>query len=93
MNKTTILQTWTGAWEQVPDWDNSEGFWYDQEVYSGTPTAITTDTLIGSEAASLNTNGDKNSYIYRLKYGAMINAEQFAWDYQTLINFTVNTNY
>jgi hypothetical protein len=93
MNKTTLLQTWTWSWEQVPDWDGSEGFWYDQEVYSWTPTAIVTDTVIGSESASLNTNGDKNSYIYRLKYGALIDSEQFAWDYQTSVNFSVNTSY
>lgn len=93
MNKTQLLLSGTWAWEQVPDWDGSEGFGYDQEVYSWSPTAIVTDTIIGSESASLNTNGDKNSYIYKLKYWALIDAEQFAWDYQTLINFTVNTNY
>ena len=93
MNKTTLLQTGTWSWEQIPDWDSSEGFWYDQEVYSGTPTTITTDTIIGSESASLNTNWDKNSYVYKLKYWAIIDAEQFAWNYQTSVNFTVNTNY
>ena len=68
MNKTTLLQIGTGSFEQIPDWDGVKGFWYDQEVYSGTPTAITTDTVIASQAASLNTNGDKNTYTYKLKY-------------------------
>jgi len=94
MNKTTLLQIGATAFEQIPDWDGAKGFWYDQEVYSGTPTAITTDTIIGSQAASLNTNGDKNTYTYKLKYWALFNeAEQFAWDYQTFVNFTISTSY
>lgn len=79
--------------EVIPNWNGSTGFGYEEEPYSGTINTIITDTFIGSWALFVNTNGDKNTYTYKIKFGANIEYEQSPWDYISSLSFNLTTSY
>ena len=91
LNKNTTL-TYSG--ETIPDWDGTIGFGYDQDVYTGSISLIWVDENIGTQVASINTNGDLNTYTYKIKVGILINAlEQAGGNYSGKIDFWINLNY
>ena len=79
------ISHWTGTW------------WYGYEQYSGGYSDALTSlggwVTIGSQARSINTDGDKNIYIYRIQYGGLIDVNTPAWDYQSLLSFSLDLNY
>ena len=77
----------------IPDWDGSDGFWYDQDPYTLNISVIGVDQVIGTQTGSINTDGNKNSYVYKIKLWALINAEQFWWTYSGNVNFWLNLTY
>lgn len=77
----------------IDDWNGSQGFWYDQNPYSSTVQKINPNTIIGSQTGSINTDGNKNTYTYRIKYGALVNPDQIGWTYATDVSFQIAYDY
>ncbi len=75
------------------DWDGSKWFWYDQSPYSWSILTINPHTILGTQTGSINTNGNKNVYTYRVKYWALVNPDQLGWDYATNISFQIAYDY
>jgi hypothetical protein len=90
LNNTTPLAYF---WTIVPNWDGSHGFWYDQDPYTLNISTINTDQVIGTQTGVLNTDGNRNSYVYKIKLWALIEYEQFGWNYNGSINFWLNLTY
>jgi hypothetical protein len=81
--------------DQILRWDGTSWFWYDFFPYTSTINSISTGgTLVATQAQSININGLKNTYTYRIKSWVRFNlSEQIAGDYQTDIGFTTLFNY
>lgn len=70
--------------------------WYGYETgpsYSNTLNDFSSSAIVGSQVYSVNTNGDKNTYIYRVKIGALVDMQQAAGDYSGSINIWLQLNY
>jgi hypothetical protein len=90
MTKTTPFEYDYGT---IWDWNGSAWFWYDQDPYTSIIQTINSHTVIASQTGSINTNGSKNTYTYKLKYGALVDQNQLAWNYATNISFQIVYNY
>lgn len=77
----------------IPDWNGTQWFWFDAFPYSWTIQTINTWTTIVSQTWSLNTDGNQNTYVYRIKYWALVDQNQLAWDYSTNVSFDVVYNF
>ncbi len=92
MLKTNLLSK--QVWVSINDWNGTEWFWYDQESYSGNIQAISTSENIASQTGGINTDWEKNTYTYRLKYGALILSEEtIAWEYDVDLDFHIDLQY
>ena len=55
---------------------------------------IAVNENIGTQAASINTNGNLNTYTYKIKFWAIIDAlDQAGWDYNGSVDFTIELDY
>jgi hypothetical protein len=90
LNKDSSLTTWT---IDILDWNWSTWVWYDKKPYSSTISIINNNEIIASETWSINTNWNKNIYIYSIKLWALIWKEQAAWNYSMHVRFWLNLNY
>ncbi len=70
-----------------------EWVWYDTLPYTSTVNLINPNEVIATQVQSINTNWDKNTYLYWVKFWARISPEQAAWNYSMNINFWLNLNY
>lgn len=80
----------------IPVFSWSTGWWYDKNIWSGYTGAITphgtTQALI-SVPKNINTNGQKNTFTYRVKYGVNPPANVPAGDYVGNVRFGINLVY
>lgn len=76
----------------INSWDGTDGFGKRIGV-TNTIEAITLNHPVGSQARSINTNGQKNTYTYPVRLGARSRADQFANDYRGEISFTLDVSY
>jgi hypothetical protein len=80
-----LIEHWTGTW----------GYGY--EVYSGgysdTLSSMNPSVTIATQASSINPNGEKNVYTYRIQYGVLANADKWAGDYMGTASFGINLTY
>ena len=53
--------------EIIPSWDGSEWYGYDLFPFGPAISTISTDEIISSQAASINADGNKNTYTYDIK--------------------------
>jgi hypothetical protein len=90
LNKDSNLTTWT---VDILDWNWTTWFWYDQDPYSSTISIINTNETIATQTWSINTDWNKNIYIYSIKIWALTWEEQAAWEYSMPIKFWLNLNY
>jgi len=91
LNKNTTLAY---SSETISDWDGTAWFGYDQDIYTGNISLIALDENIGTQASSINTNWNLNTYTYKIKFGAIIDAlEQAGWDYQWSVDFGIELDY
>ncbi len=70
--------------------------WYGYDLgptYASTLTNFWSPVLIWTQTASINTNGNKNTYTYRLKIGALIDFQQAGGDYQWSIDIWMELDY
>ena len=92
MIKDNLLEL--DADDAINDWDGSTGFWYDSDPYTSTISIINSVENIASQTGSINTNGDKNTYQYKIKYWALISdGELSGWDYTASLDFRINLTY
>ena len=77
----------------IINWDGSEWIWYDKTTYTLTNFNINSNPALYSQSASLNTNGDYNTYEYRVKIWTLIWALQAAWNYETQLSFYLYLSY
>lgn len=91
MRKTTAMNSAGG--DTLSDWDSLVGFWYDLFPYSLAISSVAPNPTIATEAMAINSNGDKNVYTYKIKYGALIEEQQQAWIYSTNIAFDISLDY
>lgn len=92
MLKTALLEKEPGI--DIIDWNGAEWFGYDQDSYSGNISNMGTTQAVASQTWSINTNGEKNTYTYKLKYWALINdMQQPAGIYELDLDFNVEFIY
>jgi|SaaInlStandDraft_7_1057024.scaffolds.fasta_scaffold01138_3 hypothetical protein len=90
LNKSWALSEWT---IDIIDWNTTEWVWYDKDPYTSTISLINTNEIIATQTWSINIDGNKNTYIYNIKFWALIWPEQAAWDYEWLIKFWLDLDY
>jgi len=69
LNKANTLIKWT---VEIKDWNWINWFWYDKNPYTSTINLINTNEIIASQTWSINTNWNKNIYIYSIKLWTII---------------------
>jgi len=72
------------------------GTWYGYDQWPGYSNDVTdfwSSTVIGSNIANINTNGEKNTYVYRIKIWVLIDMQQAAGDYEWLIDIGIELDY
>lgn len=78
----------------ITDWNGTAGFWYDSLPYTSSLTALWSGINIATQTGSLNANGDKNTYTYKVKYGALVNTDNYnAGDYEASLDFDISFDY
>jgi len=89
---TTSLPSYSS--ENIPIWDNFIGYWYELwPSYSWNINLMWVNESIATQIKSINTNGNKNTYMYELKLGSLIDVYQAGWDYEGKIDFGINLTY
>lgn len=85
----------TASGSTIPVWDNTTGFWYQEPPYPWSILSHSGWVVIWSEWASLNTNGEKNTYTYNLRYSLLLDVLEHyaAWDYTGSVDFRINIDY
>ena len=91
MNKTQIMENYNN--DEIIDYNWSEWFWYDQELYSWTIVPISTNELLWSQVKNIHINWERNTYTYRLKLASLITSEQASWNYETRLSFDIELDY
>ena len=79
--------------ETIPSWDGSLGYGYDLSPYTSNISAIGTNQLIATQVQNINTNGNKNTYTYGIKIGALVDIDQATWDYEWFLDFWIDFTY
>lgn len=92
MQRTQDLTLGTGS---ITVWNGTNGWGYElyNGAYSGTLAAHGTNQILGTVAKSINPNGEKNTYTYRVKYGMKASTLQEAGDYIGKLKFGINLTY
>lgn len=83
----------TEGTENIIPWNTTSWYGYQQTPYTWTISSINTSQNIVTQAASLNTNGDKNTYTYEIQLGAIIDIQQAAGNYEWNLDFDINLTY
>ena len=93
MIQNSILTEWHSG--NIIFWNSTKWVWYDKSPYTSTITSAQTNQVLSTQGASLNTNGLKNTYTYKIKYGALIQSADldYAGNYTAPIGFTLNLDY
>jgi hypothetical protein len=91
LNKSSIMSNW--SWSQIIDWNWVKWLWYDKFAYSGTISTINTNEVLWTQSWSININWALNTYTYKIRMWALIEAEQVNWTYSTNLNFWLNLTY
>ena len=80
----------------IPVYNGTNGWGYTQwngTLFPPTITAHGTTQTLANIAKNINTNGNKNTFTYRIKYAVNPDANTPAWDYSGNIRFDINLNY
>jgi uncharacterized delta-60 repeat protein len=82
--------------ETITVYDGTHGWWYDKDIGSGYASTLTahgtTQTLV-TTPKSIDANGFKNTFVYRVKFWMNPNANALAGMYQGSVNFGINLTY
>ena len=80
----------------IPVYGWGTWWWYSQWNGTSFPATITshgTSQTLASVTKNINTNGQKNTFVYRLKYGVNPSNTKPAWDYIGNMSFSINLTY
>ena len=89
LNKDQLLK-----WSiEINDWNWTSWVWYDKNPYTSTINLINTNEIIATQTWSINTDWNKNTYIYSIKLWALVSEEQEAWEYSSWIKFWIILDY
>lgn len=92
-----LLKNWllTNNWTDIIDFDWNFWFWLNQynSWYSWIISSIWSNINISNEAKNINLDGERNTFIYKIKFGAKIDVTQWAWIYTVSPEVKVLTNY
>lgn len=90
MDRSSEFSQWI---EDIPSitW----GIWYGYQdtPFTNTIKEISPWEVLANEAASINTNGEKNTYTYDIQIWALIDMQQAWWDYIWNLDFSINLEY
>lgn len=89
----TLSSTLDYVTESIQSWDGNIGLWYQQSPYNNTLSVINSNQPLASESLLINTNGNKNSYVYDIQVWAIIEALQAGWDYIWDLKFDIDFQY
>ncbi len=90
MNADSFLSFST---ENISSYNGTTGFWYQNTPFSWVISAIWVDESIGTQVLDINTNGERNTYVFEIQLWAIVTTEQGAWDYEWKIDFWITLNY
>ncbi len=86
--------TLTYGTAEVKTWDLINWVFYNEDQDTLTTNIMSSQyTIINTEPWSINTNWDKNTYIYSIKLWALAWSEQAAWDYTLDTQFLLELDY
>lgn len=86
----------TSGSDTITVYNGTNGWGYDQwngSAYPGVLLAHGTTQTLATVAKNINTNGQQNTFTYRMKYGVGANANTPAGDYTGSVRFDINLNY
>ncbi len=83
----------TVSGDTIDNFNGTQGYGYDSFPYTSTITNFAPVQTIATQSGSLNTDGQKNTYSYRIQIGALIEAQQAAWNYSGLIDVGIDLTY
>ncbi|MDD3646411.1 MAG: cadherin repeat domain-containing protein [Candidatus Gracilibacteria bacterium] len=78
---------------EIVDYNGVNGVGYDKEPYTSSIHKINPNEIIATQGGSINTNGEKNIYIYKIRMGASVGNEQAAGNYIGGMKFTLDLDY
>jgi hypothetical protein len=83
-----------GTWNMIEDWDGTKGFWYDFAPYTWSVQKINNSNIpLVSQNKNLNTNGEKNTYTYKIKLWAYTNYSHPSGNYNGELGFIFSSEY
>ncbi|NUJ97685.1 hypothetical protein HGA92_02755 [Candidatus Gracilibacteria bacterium] len=83
-----------GTGNMIEDWDGTKGFGYDFAPYTGSVQKINNSNIVlVSQNKNLNTNGEKNTYTYKIKLGAYTNYSHSSGNYNGELGFIFSSEY
>ncbi len=81
------------SWDQIPDWDGTNGFWYQNTPFSWNINTISNQEVVWSQNQNINTNGEKNTYTFEIQLWALVNFEQSWGEYLGNMDFWIDLEY
>lgn len=90
MDRSSPLTEWI---ENIPSYDGTVWYGYQQTPYSWTISDIWISENIVTQSPLINTNGLKNTYTYDIQIGALIDIQQAAGIYEGNLDFDINLTY
>ncbi|MBP9779159.1 hypothetical protein KBD33_00880 [Candidatus Gracilibacteria bacterium] len=81
--------------DTIPYWNSILGWGYDlwSGGFSGLLSSHSPNATLATQAQSINPNGERNTYTYRIKYGTRVDSMQAANDYLSTVRFHLNLTY
>ena len=79
--------------DSIEDFDGTQWYGYELSPYSESITHFSPENILATESLNLNSDGEKNTYSYRIKIGALVASQQSAWDYSGLIDVWIELEY
>ncbi len=81
--------------EVIVHWTGTGGYGFEQYSggYSNIISSMSGWVTIVTQPGNINTNGDKNTYTYRIQYGGLIDVYAFSWDYRSTLQFGLDLTY
>lgn len=93
LERTADLGTISGSTISV--WDGTSGWGYEKlnGIYTDTLSSHGTKVVFASQTKSINTNGERNMYTYRVRWGAKTNTTAPAQNYMGHVSLGILLTY
>ena len=83
----------TNGSDIIEDWNGVKWFWYNDDPFNSV-NSFGTWNIVLSQIRDLNPDGEKYTYSVDLKYSALVDIFDIsAWDYESLLDFTIDLDY